>query len=175
VTDEPGIREHSIDATVVLGEDPELLKLMREHMPDSPIQRLLGLRFVSLGSDEVIVEMPVREEAFNSTGNLHGGAIATLIDVAAGTAAALGSRFRPGVESIVTADLHVRYLGRPKTDMVLAKARVLRAGRQLTVVECQVADDSGNMVAIADFSSMLVPVREPLRPNEQAEKSHPDL
>jgi uncharacterized protein (TIGR00369 family) len=170
VTDQP-----SVDPDVVLGEDPELLRLMREHMPDSPIQRLLGLRFVSLGADKVIVEMPVREEAFNSTGNLHGGAIATLIDVAAGTAAAVGSRFRPGIESIVTADLHVRYLGRPKTDVVRAEARVLRAGRQLTVVECVVADDAGNLVAIADFSSMLVPVRAPLRPSEMAEKSHPDL
>jgi uncharacterized protein (TIGR00369 family) len=119
--------------------------------------------------------MPVREEAFNSTGNLHGGAIATMIDVAAGTAAALGSRFRPGIESIVTADLHIRYLGRPKTDTVLATARVLRAGRQLTVVECTVADDNDNLVAIADFSSMLVPVRDPLRPSDQAERSHPDL
>jgi uncharacterized protein (TIGR00369 family) len=170
VTDQP-----SIDPVVVLGEDPELLRLMRDHMPDSAIQRLLNLRFVTLGSDEVIVEMPVAEEAFNSTGNLHGGAIATLIDVAAGTAAALGSRFRPGIESIVTADLHVRYLGRPKTDVVRAAARVLRAGRQLTVVECQVADDAGNMIAIADFSSMLVPRREPLRPSDQAETSHPDL
>src|SRR4051812_5652896 len=103
----------NLDEPVVLGEDPELLRLMRDHMPDSPIQRLLGLRFVSLGTDEVVVEMPVRAEAFNSTGNLHGGAIATMIDVAAGTVAALGSRFRPGVESIVTADLHIRYLGRP--------------------------------------------------------------
>lgn len=165
----------SSEPTVVLGEDPELVRLMRDHMPDSPIQRLLGLRFVTLGSDRVVVEMPVREEAFNSTGNLHGGAIATLIDVAAGTAAALGSRFRPGIESIVTADIHVRYLGRPKTDSVRAEARVLRAGRQLTVVECQVADEDGNMVAIADFSSMLVPRREPLRPSEGADSSHPDL
>jgi uncharacterized protein (TIGR00369 family) len=170
VPDGPSPDEH-----VVLGDDPELLRLMREHMPDSPIQRLLGLRFVTLGADEVIVEMPVRAEAFNSTGNLHGGAIATMIDVAAGTMAALGSRFRPGIESIVTADLHIRYLGRPKTDTVLATAKVLRAGRQLTVVECTVADDSGNLVAIADFSSMLVPVREPLRPSDQAERSHPDL
>ena len=49
-----------------------------------------------LGPDGVTVEMPVRESAFNSTGNLHGGSLATLIDVAAGTAAAIGSGFQPG-------------------------------------------------------------------------------
>jgi uncharacterized protein (TIGR00369 family) len=159
----------------VLGDDPEMLRLMTEHLPDTALQRLLGLRFVEMTKDLVAVEMPVREEAFNSTGNLHGGAIATLIDVAAGTVAAIGSRFRPGLESLVTADLHVRYLGRPKTDVVVARARVLRAGRQLTVVECQVADDAGNVVAVADFSSMIVPMREPLRPLAGAERRHPDI
>jgi uncharacterized protein (TIGR00369 family) len=159
----------------VLGEDPDLANVMEEHMPSVPLHRLLGLRFLRIDRDSVVVEMPVREEAFNSTGNLHGGAIATLIDVAAGTAAAVGSQFRPGLETIVTADLHVRYLGRPKSDVVRAHARVLRAGRQLIVVECEVIDQQENVIAVCDFSSMIVPLREPLRPFPQAEKTHPDL
>jgi uncharacterized protein (TIGR00369 family) len=159
----------------IFGDDPEMLRLMREHLPDTALQRLLNLSFVEMTKDRVIVEMPVREEAFNSTGNLHGGAIATLIDVAAGTVAAIGSRFRPGLESIVTADLHVRYLGRPKGEVVRASAHVLRAGRQLIVVDVTVADELGNVIAVADFSSMIVPLREPLRPSEAAERTHPDL
>jgi uncharacterized protein (TIGR00369 family) len=119
--------------------------------------------------------MPVRESAFNSTGNLHGGSLATLIDVAAGTAAAIGSGFQPGRQTIVTADLHVRYLGRPKGDIVRAVAKVLKAGRQLVVVECQVTDDEGRIIAISDFSSMIVPLRQPLRPSATAEQKHPDI
>jgi len=159
----------------VFGDDPEVLRLMSEYLPEVPIHKLLGLRFLRLDKEEVVVEMPVREEAFNSTGNLHGGAIATLIDVAAGTAAAVGSKFRPGFESIVTADLHVRYLGRPKSDNVQAHARVLRAGRQLIVVECEVVDELGNVVAVCDFSSMIVPLRQPLRPVATAQQRHPDM
>ncbi|MGH8984574.1 MAG: PaaI family thioesterase [Acidimicrobiia bacterium] len=118
---------------------------------------------------------PERQEAFNQSGNLHGGAIATLIDVACGSMAARSSSFEPGRNTIVTADLHVRYLGRPKGDVVRAEARLLRAGRQLVVVECQVLDTLDNVIAAADFSAMVVPLRDPLRASGRADNRAPDL
>jgi uncharacterized protein (TIGR00369 family) len=119
--------------------------------------------------------MPVRPEAFNGSGNLHGGALATLIDVAAGSCAARASGFDPLVQSLVTADLHVRYLGRPKTDLVRAEARVMRAGRMLIVVECRVVDLEDNLVAFADFSSMIVGRRDPLQRGAPSDHNVPDL
>jgi uncharacterized protein (TIGR00369 family) len=148
---------------------------MQESFQSMPLHALLGLRMLEWGADGVVVEMPVREEAFNSTGNLHGGSIATLIDTASGTAAALGSAFQPGINTIVTADLHVRYLGRPKGDVVTARAKVLKAGRQLVVVECQVVDNLERVIAAADFSAMIVPLRNPLRPTPVARGTDPDL
>lgn len=142
---------------------------------DTPLHDLLGLEVVELGEEHAVLSMPVRPQAFNSTGNLHGGAIATLIDVAAGTAAARGSGFEPGRQSLVTADLHVRYLGRPHGDVVYANARVLKAGRQLIVVECRVTDVEDRVVAAADFSMMIVPLRKPLRPVASAKDTDPDL
>jgi acyl-coenzyme A thioesterase PaaI-like protein len=64
--------------------------------------------------------------------------------------------------------MHVRYLGRPKGTVVRAEARVMRAGRQLIVVECRVTDDLGNTIAFADFAGMIVPLRQPLRPEGAA-------
>ncbi len=148
---------------------------MRAALHDTPLQGLLGIEIVELGGAYSILSMPVREQAFNSTGNLHGGAIATLIDVAAGTAAALGSGFKPGRQSLVTADLHVRYLGRPHGDVIYARAQVLKAGRQLIVVECRVTDAEDRMIAAADFSMMLVPLRPALRPTAAANPADPDL
>jgi len=121
------------------------------------------------------VEMPVAPGAFNASGNLHGGAIATLIDVASGSAAARAGTFRPGENTIVTADLHVRYLGRPHGDWVRAESRVLRAGRQLVIVETHVLDDDDRIIASADFSSMVVPLRQPLKPSAGGDPAHPDL
>ncbi|MBI2704552.1 MAG: PaaI family thioesterase [Actinobacteria bacterium] len=164
------------------GDDPELLDRMYNAFRATPLHALLGIDFVERPSevvavdsdDEVVVQMPVRPEAYGSGGNLHGGALATLIDVAAASAAARTSGFDPGKTSLVTADLHVRYLGRPKGDMVYAKARVVRAGRQLIVVECRVVDPDGRVIAVADFSSMIVPLREPL-PGATREPGSPEL
>jgi uncharacterized protein (TIGR00369 family) len=141
----------------------------------APLHELLGLEIVEIGERHAVLSMPVREQAFNSTGNLHGGAIATLIDVAAGTAAARGSGFEQGRQSLVTADLHVRYLGRPHGDLVFARAEVLKAGRQLVIVECRVTDPQERIIASADFSMMIVPLRRPLRPVATAKATDPDL
>ncbi len=135
---------------------------MRGMFGAAPLQRFLGMELLEASATRVVITMPVANNAMNSAGNLHGGALATLVDVTAGTAAALGSGFRPGLETIVTADLHVRYLGRPRTDVVRAEASVLRAGRQLVVVECRVLDGEDRVLVAADFSSMIVPLRQPL-------------
>jgi uncharacterized protein (TIGR00369 family) len=97
-----------------------------------------------------------------------------LIDVAAASAAARNSAFVPGENTLVTADIHVRYLGRPKGAHVDAHAHVVRAGRQLIVVECRVVDAEDRVIAVADFSSMVVPLRGPL-PGAAHDPASPEL
>lgn len=170
-TDEPVDPDDSSGAHVLRGgADPGRLA---DAFEATPLHRLLGIAFRRVDDELVVCEMPAREQAFNSSGNLHGGALATLIDVCGGTAAALNSSFEPGRNTIVTADMHVRYLGRARGEMVRAEAQVMRAGRQLVVVECRVLDDGdGRMIAFADFSSMVVPLREPMRGGD---RDAPDL
>lgn len=153
---------------------------MRERFEATPLHGLLGIELepfdVSGEAGVVVARMPVAPGAFNASGNLHGGAIATLIDVAAGACAAANSpEFSPGETTIVTADLHVRYLGRPKGELVRAVARVMRAGRQLTVIECEVRDELDNLIAVSDFASMVVPLRHPLPLARGGDHRNPDI
>lgn len=142
-----------------------------------PLHELLGLEFEApeLGSTRAEVRMPVRPEAFGFTANLHGGAVATLVDVACALAAARCSDFDIERESLVTADMHVRYLGRPRTDTVVARAEVVRVGSQLIVVECKVLDGDDHIIATADFSMMKVPLRRPLAPGIKTTPGDPEL
>jgi uncharacterized protein (TIGR00369 family) len=147
-----------------------------------PLHDLLGLDFVrpDQGSRTAEVSMPVAPNALGFTGSLHGGAIATLVDLACALAAARFSGFDPMRESLVTADMHVRYLGRPRTDEVVARAEVVKAGSQLIVVECKVlggtADDgTDHVVAVADFSMMIVPLRTPITPGTANDQGDPEL
>ncbi len=137
-----------------------------ERLQLSPLHRFLGFRATRLEEDVCILEMPIDPNAFGGTGNLHGGALATLIDVTSAMAASRASPFDFETHSLVTADLHVRYLGRPSGgDSVRAEARVVRAGRMLVVVETRVLDHADKIIATGDFSSMLVPRRDPLLPD----------
>lgn len=147
-----------------------------------PLHDLLALDFVrpDHGSRTAEVSMPVAPNALGFTGALHGGAIATLVDLACALAAARFSGFDPMRESLVTADMHVRYLGRPRADEVIARAQVVKAGAQLIVVECKVvggtADDgSDHVIAMADFSMMIVPLRTPIDPGVESEPGDPEL
>lgn len=151
------------------------LAILEERFRSTPLHALLGLEFLERSAERVVVSMPVRSEAFGSTGNLHGGAIATLIDVASASAAARSSSFEPGRNTLVTADLHVRYLGRPHGDVVRAVASVIRAGRQLVVVECRVLDPEDRVIAVADFAGMVVALRDPLLPGASPDPSSPEL
>lgn len=158
-----------------------------EHLSEAaqvviPLHELLALDFErpDHGSRTAEVVMPVAPNALGFTGALHGGAIATLVDLACALAAARFSGFDPMKESLVTADMHVRYLGRPRGDEVVAKAQVVKAGSQLIVVECKVVggttdDGSDHVVAAADFSMMIVPLRQPMSPGGEGAPGDPEL
>jgi len=145
--------------------------------PRIPLHDLLGFEFEAPepGATVAQVHMPVRPEAFGPTANLHGGAIATLIDLACGLVAALATNFDPTTESLVTSDMHVRYLGRTRTDRVTARSEIVRLGSQLIVIDCKVVDGEGHLIAVADFSMMRVPLRRPLDSSIPLEPGDPEL
>jgi uncharacterized protein (TIGR00369 family) len=158
--------------------DPEVLAEMLARFKATPLHALLGLDIRPPDPDQpgvTVVDMPLAPGAFSSTGNLHGGAIATLLDVACASAASRSSSFVPGENTIVTADVHVRYLGRPKGAVVRAEARVTKSGRTLSVVEGRVIDDQDTLLAVADFSSMVVPLRQPLMPDLRTDDHAPEM
>lgn len=116
-------------------------------LANSPYQKLLGLRleWSNAAAQSVVIRCvygPNVERA-RGTGQYHGGVIASLIDIAGDFAliAILG-------HGVPTINLRVDYL-RPATATDLtATARVRRAGRTLAVVDIDVEDSAGHLVAI---------------------------
>ena len=151
-------------ATETSGLDPEIAAAMREAFLDVPLHRFVGLEVPDIGAPgTATMRVPLSPNVLGRTGNLHGGAIGLLCDLACAAAASTASTYDPITTALVTADLHVRYLGLPKGDWVEAQASVVKAGRTLVVVQAEVIDAEGRVIAVADFSAMLVPYREPLK------------
>lgn len=145
------------------GTEAELVGLMRAAFLDVPLHGLLDLDVVDVGRPGVAtMAIPLRANALGATGQLHGGVIAVLCDLACAAAASTASTYDAATTALVTADLHVRYLGAARGETVRAEAAVVKAGRSLIVVEAEVKDSEDRLVATADFSAMLVPRRAPL-------------
>jgi len=112
---------------------------------DSPFHRLLGLTVTQVRPGEVEVVMPYADRLLANTTSpyIHGGAIATLIDVAGNFAiiAAIG-------RDIPTIDLRVDYLRPVRTGALRAVGRAVKVGRRLGVADVEVFDEAGQMVAI---------------------------
>ena len=113
----------------------------------SPFIRLLKMRVVSLDREHqrVVVDMPLAPEfeRHPGTGQFHGGVIASLIDVAGDFALVI--LLGGGVPTI---NLRVDYLRPAGGDRLKAIASVRRAGRTIGVVDIDVVDGSGRLVAI---------------------------
>ncbi len=113
----------------------------------SPFMSAFGMTVVSCDATkgELVVRAPFSpaEERLPNTGQLHGGPIAALIDSVGDYAA--GIQLNTGLPTI---DLRIDYL-RPaiKTDL-LFKAVVRRSGRTVAVVDIDVLNDAGALVAI---------------------------
>ena len=145
------------------GFDPEMARLMEQAFLDVPLHGLLGLEVLDVGRPGVAaMAIPLKEPALGATGQLHGGVIAVLFDLVCAAAATTATTYDHTTTALVTADLHVRYLGAARGERAIAEARVVKAGRTLIVVEGDLKDSDDRLVARADFSASLVPLRAPL-------------
>lgn len=126
-----------------MGDILQRLKNRHEH---GIYHQLHGLKILSLTDGYAEVFMPARPEILNPLGNVHGGAIYTLCDVAAGTAAA--SRGRIGV----TLSSSMTYL-RPghSTEGLLAKTHELKNGRTTAVYNVDVYQ-ADRLIASGQFT-----------------------
>lgn len=107
-----------------------------------------GLEFTEVTENRCVVSCPMRPELLNPGGIAHGGLIATLTDVAAGSMALMADgRAHP----IVTQSCNIHYL-RPGTgDVLRAESRVIRKGRRVCVVQVDCFSGDGSLAAVATY------------------------
>ena len=95
------------------------------------------------------VYLDAGDDHLNRHGTVHGGVLATMIDVAMGTAV-----FTAGGQSPVTVSLTVTYLEPGRPGRLEARAKVRKRGKRLTVVEAEVVQGEDVVAdALATFST----------------------
>ena len=114
--------------------------------------RTLGASIESIESGTVTVACPFDERLTQQHGLLHGGVLASLVDVACGYAALT---MMPDDREVLTVEFKIHFLKPAKTDRLIAVGQVVQAGRTLTVCEGSVFDATRTRVLARMTATMM--------------------
>ncbi len=108
----------------------------------------VGVEFAEIGDEKCVISLPLRPELLNAMGVVHGGAISTLTDVAAGTMALHADRRQ---HSIVTQSCTIHYLRPAAGTELRAESRIVRKGHRVCVTSVDVLSGDGSLAATAIY------------------------
>jgi uncharacterized protein (TIGR00369 family) len=132
--------------------DDRIVRLITEVLIGSPVARTLGVELAAVEAGRVRLRLPFRHDNITVGDIVHGGVIATLIDIAGAAAAAAGADpDAPGGGA--TSTLAISYLAPANGVDLMADAVVLQRGRTQAVSEVTVRDAAGRAVAKALVTS----------------------
>lgn len=104
----------------------------------------LGAELTRVGPGEVHVAISFRNDLGQQSGSLHAGVIASIADSACGGAALT---LMPAGSDVVSVEFKLNLLAPSVGERFVAQARVVRAGKTLTVCTADVIADGKTVVA----------------------------
>ena len=125
--------------------------MLRGEAPDPPVARLIGFRLVAVAPGSAVFEMEAGPQHANPMGTLHGGVLCDIADAAMGIAYA--STLGEG-ESFTTLELKINFLKPVWKARLRAEGHVVKRGKTVGLVECDVTDETGSLVARASSTCL---------------------
>jgi uncharacterized protein (TIGR00369 family) len=110
-----------------------------------PLSATLGVRAVQAEASAVVLELDHDARLTTAGGSLHGGALMALADTAGALCAFLN--LPEGSAGTTTIESKTNLLAAVRDGTVTATATPLKAGRTVIVVETEMRDASGRLVA----------------------------
>jgi uncharacterized protein (TIGR00369 family) len=143
---------HAIQGPRTTRHLEQMRAIIRGDGEPPPIAKLIGFELVSIDLGQSTFELKAGPRHANPMGTLHGGIIGDLADIAMGSA--MASTLEDD-ESFTTLDLTVKFLKPVWNAGLRATARIVKRTRSLGLLECDVVDDGGSLVARV-FSTCMV-------------------
>lgn len=132
-----------------------MLDVIRQYVsgeiPPPPIAKLLGFSLIAADAGTATVEFEATDRYANPMGTLHGGVLCDITDAAMGIAYAT---LLEQNESFSTLELKINFLKPIWNARLQAVAKVVKKGRTIGLVECNVTDEKNELVARATSTCM---------------------
>jgi len=124
--------------------NPDFERVVRESFARQSFMTTLGAVLDRVAPGEVDVSVPFAPAHCQQNGFLHAGVLASVADSACGYAAL--TLAAPG-QDVLAVEFKINLLRPARAARFVARARVLRAGRTLTVSRADVLGEEGELVA----------------------------
>jgi uncharacterized protein (TIGR00369 family) len=118
-----------------------------------PIARLIGFEAKDIADGRATVVLAAGPQHANPMGTLHGGVLCDIADAAMGIAFA--STLAPE-ESFTTVELKINFFRPVWQAQLKAQGTVVRRGRTIGYVECEITDEENRLVAKAASTCMVL-------------------
>ena len=143
--------------------DPDFEKRVRESFDKQGLMATLGATLSRVDPGEVEIEMPIRASVSQQHGFAHAGAVASIADSACGYAA---FSLMPQDAGVLAVEFKINLLAPGAGDRLIARAKVIRAGRTLSICQAEVsAVNEGEESVVAIMIATIMNVRN--RPGVQ--------
>lgn len=121
-------------------------KRIRDSFARQTAMALIGASITRVEQGEVTIELPFRSDLTQQHGFLHAGMVTIIVDTACGYAALTQM---PASAAVLTTEYKINFLSPAEGEKLIARGRVLKPGRSLTV--CY-----GEVHAIKDVKEKMV-------------------
>ncbi len=138
----------------------DMARRIAESFAKQAFMTTLGARLVRISAGEIEIELPVSAHLTQQHGFVHAGAVASIADSAAGYAALTTM---PAGVGVLTAEFKINLLAPAAGERLLAKGKVIKAGRTLTLALAEVFAISGGtpkLCAMLTATCMTIAGRE---------------
>lgn len=117
-------------------KNPAYADRVRASFGRQKVMALIGAEIVRLAPGECEIRLPFKPELSQQHGYFHGGIIGTIADSAGGYAA---FTLMPADSSVLTVEYKMNLLAPGDGELLIARGRVLKAGRTLVVAQVDAA------------------------------------
>lgn len=135
-------------------QDPQYQARVRDSFDRQPFMKHIGATLEVLAPGYCEIQVPYRKVLTQQHGFVHGGVLATIADSAAGYAA---FSLMPADTSVLTVEYKLNIMRPGQGERMVAKARVIKPGRNLTVVGADVfaVRDGAEVLCVTSIQTLM--------------------
>jgi uncharacterized protein (TIGR00369 family) len=138
--------------------NPHFEQVVRNSFAAQQLMRTIGARLARVNAGEIEIRVPFRPDLTQQHGLLHAGVVTSVLDSACGYAAL--SLMPEGV-GVLTVEFKTNLLAPAHGEELIARGRVVRAGRTITVCQGEAAMLADEVEApVATMLATIMTVRD---------------